>query len=212
MTKSSPTFKGIPLAVAVAFVLAGHLFLYPWLVYIFKPLATVLTTNRRNRRDAYSLWVTIGLLCSLIGDVFLIWPSIFFLPGLLAFLLAHIAYLVAFTCGVKFPARSSIWLIYLAIAVALYAFLYPNLPNRLKLAVIIYSLLLASMASQAMGRALLLKTTPSYRAATGAIFFMLSDILLAFDRFHAFILLAPLLILIPYYLAQWLIARSTDSP
>jgi len=217
MAQKSSALTDVLLAAAVALVLAGHLLLYPWLVYIFKPLATILIlsiafTNRRNQRDSYSLWITTGLLCSLIGDVFLIWPSIFFLPGLFAFLLTHIAYLVAFTRGVKFPARSSIWLIYLAIAVTLYAFLYSNLPIHLKLAVVIYSLLLASMAAQAMGRALVLKTMSSYRAAIGAIFFMLSDILLAHDRFHSLILLAPLLILIPYYMAQWLIARSTDSP
>ncbi len=208
---------GILIATAVALVLAGHLLLIPWLVYIFKPLATILILsiafrNRRNRSDSYSLWITTGLLCSLIGDVLLIWPSVFFLPGLFAFLLAHIAYLVAFTRSVKFPARASIWLIYLATAVTLYVFLYPNLPVRLRLAVFIYSLLLGSMAAQAAGRATLLKTTPSYRAAIGAIFFMLSDCLLAYDRFHAPILLAPVLILVPYYLAQWLIARSTDSP
>jgi uncharacterized membrane protein YhhN len=198
-------------------VLAGQLLLSPWLVYIFKPLATILILsiafrNSRNRTDSYSLWITIGLLCSLVGDVLLIWPFLLFLPGLFAFLLAHIAYLVAFTRNVKFPVRFSIWLIYLAIVFILYAFLYPNIPVRLSPAVFIYSLLLASMAAQAMGRAVLLKTTPSYRAAIGAIFFMLSDILLAIDRFHALILLAPVLILIPYYLAQWLIARSTDSP
>ena len=198
-------------------MLAGQILLSPWLVYIFKPLATILILsiafrNSRNRTDSYSLWVTIGLLCSLVGDVLLLWPFLFFLPGLLAFLLAHIAYLVAFTRNAKFPARFSIWLIYLAIVFTLYAFLYSNLPARLRLAVFIYTLFLASMAAQATGRAILLKTIPSYRAAIGAIFFMLSDILLAIDRFHALILLAPVLILIPYYLAQWLMARSTDSP
>jgi hypothetical protein len=40
---------------------------------------------------------------------------------------------------------------------------------------------------------------------------MLPDFLLAFDRFHTLILLAPLLILIPYYLGQWRIASSTRA-
>jgi uncharacterized membrane protein YhhN len=203
---------------AVALVLAGHFLPNPWLVYISKPLATILIlsiafANWFSRRDSYSLWITTGLLCSLLGDVFLLRPSLsFFLAGLVAFLLAHTAYLIAFTRDAKFPARSSIWLIYVAVVAAINAFLYPNLPLRLRLPVIVYSLLLTSMAAQAMGRALLLKTTPSYRAAIGAIFFILSDSLLAFDRFHTLILLAPVLILILYYIAQWFIARSTDSP
>jgi hypothetical protein len=110
--QNSSTLMGVFLAAAVALVLSGHLLLYSWLVYIFNPLATIFIlsiafTNWRNRTDSYSLWITTGLLCSLIGDVFLIWPSLFFLPGLFPFLLAHIAYLVAFTRDVKFPARPS---------------------------------------------------------------------------------------------------------
>ena len=39
----------------------------------------------------------LGLLLSLLGDIALLWPQQGFLPGLMAFLLAHIAYIVAFT-------------------------------------------------------------------------------------------------------------------
>jgi uncharacterized membrane protein YccC len=53
---------GFLLAAAVALVLAGHLLPNPWLVYIFKPLATILIliiafTNWFSRRDSYSLWI-----------------------------------------------------------------------------------------------------------------------------------------------------------
>ena len=42
-------------------------------------------------------WVLAGLVFSLAGDVALLWPKEGFLPGLVSFLLAHLAYLVAFT-------------------------------------------------------------------------------------------------------------------
>jgi uncharacterized membrane protein YhhN len=204
--------------VAVAMVLAGHLLASPLLVYSFKPLATALIlgiaiASWRRGKDcySYSLWISIGLLFSLVGDVFLLWPSLYFIHGLAAFLLTHLAYLIAFTRDARFPARVWIWILYLAIAATLYAFLYPNLPVPLKLPVALYSALLSSMAAQAVGRFLVMKTKPAQSAAIGAVFFMLSDFLLAFDRFHTLILLAPVLILIPYYLGQWLIASSTRA-
>src|SRR6202008_567819 len=206
------------LFVAVALVLAGHLLRSPLLVYVSKPLATALIlgialVNWRSSRGSYSysLSISIGLLFSLVGDIFLLWPSLYFIHGLAAFLLTHLAYLIAFTRDARFPARVWIWILYLAIAATLYAFLYPNLPVPLKLPVALYSALLSSMAAQAMGRFLVVKTKPAQSAAIGAVFFMLSDFLLAFDRFHTLILLAPVLILIPYYLGQWLIASSTQA-
>ncbi|HXP22873.1 MAG TPA: lysoplasmalogenase [Candidatus Sulfotelmatobacter sp.] len=204
--------------VAVALVLAGHLLPSPLLVYVSKPLATALIlgmalVNWRGSRGSYSysLSISIGLLFSLVGDIFLLWPSLYFIHGLAAFLLTHLAYLIAFTRDARFPARVWIWILYLAIAATLYAFLYPNLPVPLKLPLALYSALLSSMAAQAMGRFLVVKTKPAQSAAIGAVFFMLSDFLLAFDRFHTLILLAPVLILIPYYLGQWLIASSTQA-
>lgn len=204
--------------VAVALVLAGHLLASPLLVYSFKPLATALIlgiaiANWRGGKDcdSYSLWISIGLFFSLVGDVFLLWPSLYFIHGLAAFLLTHLAYLIAFTRDARFPARVWLWILYLAIAATLYAFLYPNLPVPLKLPVALYSAALSSMAAQAMGRFLVVKTKPAQSAAIGAVFFMLSDFLLAFDRFHTLILLAPVLILIPYYLGQWLIVSSTRA-
>jgi uncharacterized membrane protein YhhN len=188
------------------------------LVYVSKPLATALIlgialVNWRSSRGSYSysLLISIGLLFSLVGDIFLLWPSLYFIHGLAAFLLTHLAYLIAFTRDARFPARVWIWILYLAIAATLYAFLYPSLPVPLKLPVALYSALLSSMAAQAMGRFLVVKTKPAQGAAIGAVFFMLSDFLLAFDRFHTLILLAPVLILIPYYLGQWLIASSTRA-
>jgi len=211
MRKNFSILLGSLVAIAVLLTLAGHLLSAPWLSYLFKPLATLLLFSIAfsywvSHRNSYALWIAIGLLFSLAGDVALLWPALYFLPGLGAFLFTHVAYLMAFTRDAKFPARLPIWFLYLATAGAFYALLFPHLPNNLKSPVAFYALLLASMAAQAMGRSLVLKTQPARLAAIGAILFMLSDLLLAFDRFHTALLLAPILILIPYYLAQWLIA------
>jgi uncharacterized membrane protein YhhN len=214
MIRLSSRLTGVLLALAVALVLVAELSSHHWLVYIFKPLATLLLlhfslSSWSRTYSSFSFWITFGLFFSLIGDVALIWPSRYFLPGLLAFLFTHAAYLVAFLSDTKLLARPFVWLIYLAIAAAIYVLLFPNLPGSLRIPVAAYSVLLLSMAAQAATRALILKTRAARLAAIGAGFFMLSDVLLSFDRFHTALLLAPVLVLVPYYVGQWLIASST---
>ena len=57
-----------------------------------------------------------GLALSLVGDIALLWPQQGFLPGLVAFLLAHACYLVAFTRGVRFAARPLAFVAYALVA------------------------------------------------------------------------------------------------
>ena len=49
--------------------------------------------------------LVVPVLLSLVGDVALLWPREGFLPGLVAFLLAHLAYLAAFTRVQPLAAR-----------------------------------------------------------------------------------------------------------
>ncbi len=214
MTRNSITLVGLAI-VAALFAIAGSIASIFWLTLFFKPLATLLLIctafgNAARTRLPYAGWICIGLFFSLIGDIFLIWPDKFFLFGLAAFLLAHIAYIIAFTRDAKFPAYVSVWLAFLALAAANVYLLRPNLPTGLTLPVALYATLLATMTAQALGRSLLLRTSSAALAAIGAIFFLLSDSLLAWDRFRTALLFAPALILIPYYLAQFLIALSTS--
>ncbi|MEO6519950.1 MAG: lysoplasmalogenase family protein, partial [Pseudoxanthomonas sp.] len=52
--------------------------------------------------------------------------------------------------------------------------------------------------------------TSARLAAIGALFFVISDTLLAWNRFGGGIHLAPLWVLGTYFVAQWYIARSVD--
>ncbi len=205
---------GLSVLLCLSLALLGEFTRHPTLIYIFKPLATILVlamplAQWQRQRSPYARNISIGLFFSLLGDIALIFAERYFLYGLLFFLLAHITYLIAFSLKVKFPARPAVWPLYLAFAVILYAFEFSNLPVTLRIPVAVYALLLTSMAAQSMGRFLILKTVPAGNAAAGALFFLLSDALLSLDRFHAVISLAPVVILLPYYLAQWFIALST---
>jgi uncharacterized membrane protein YhhN len=215
MNRTSTRIVSILICCAVAQIIVGYLGHSTGLVYIFKPLATLLIlsialVNWFSQKSNYALWICVGLAFSLVGDVLLMWPERYFVVGLGAFLFAHVAYLAAFTRGVKFPSSWTVLGFYLAIGAVMYFALSAQLPAELKLPVALYAFALATMGAQAMGRYLRLQTPAALYAAVGGIFFMVSDGLLAVDRFRAAIPYGAVVVLVPYYVAQVLIAMSTQ--
>ena len=67
-----------------------------------------------------------------------------------------------------------------------------------------YVLVIALMAAQAIGRATVHRTATAIGVALGAAFFMLSDTLLALNRFVTPLPMAQLGVLTTYYAAQCL--------
>ncbi|MEF9943405.1 MAG: lysoplasmalogenase [Burkholderiaceae bacterium] len=184
-----------------------------WLVYVFKPLATILILvlalfGMVVEPSRYAIAVVVGLVFSLAGDVFLMLPSDRFREGLASFLLAHIAYLVAFTVAVGWASPAWPYLAWAVLAVPLVSRLWPGVPRQLRPAVGVYMLVLLAMAAQAMSRALALGDAAAWLAAAGAVLFVVSDYSLALDRFTRRFVAAPALVHVTYYAAQWLIALS----
>jgi len=181
----------------------------PVLNFVFKPLATlvVIAHALQRGRDAPVVrrWVLAGLLLSLCGDVALLWPKEGFLPGLVSFLLAHLAYLVAFTrvqrLGVWPPAFAA----YAVLAGVILWWLWPGVPAALRWPVLAYVVCLAAMAAQA---AVLWRRGAARGAvlALGGALFLASDALLATNKFAGPLPLASLWILASYWSAQWCIA------
>ncbi len=187
----------------------------PALAFVFKPLTTVLVIVHAWRRGAerplQRRLVLAGLALSLAGDVFLLWPQQGFLPGLVSFLLAHLAYIAAFCQPVRLAQRPLAYLPYAWIAGAVLWVLWPDVPAALRAPVLAYVVCLGAMAAQAAvwwrvegGRA--------RWAAWGAALFMLSDALLAFNKFSAPLPASALWVLSSYWVAQWLIASSLSPP
>ncbi|MGJ7528356.1 lysoplasmalogenase family protein [Variovorax sp. GB1P17] len=202
---------------AAAFATASAALDIAWLHHIFKPLALSIAIFFAARRamkaggvGRFDALLLAGLVGSLAGDVLLMGPASFFVPGLVAFLLAHLAYIALFRIGVGMFPRRGVLAATLLIGVAMYAFLWHGgLPPALRIPVGVYVTVIACMAAQAIGRAAVLHDTdPSARwVAVGACFFMLSDSLLATNRFVMPLPLAALWVLATYYVAQVLIVR-----
>jgi uncharacterized membrane protein YhhN len=189
---------------------------WQWLHWVAKPLATVLViatalawppiTSRYRRR------IVVGLICSLLGDVLLMWPADLFVAGLVAFLIGHLYFISGFLGDSRLGTRPLAWLGCLLLAALNLAWLWPSIPPALRGAVVVYALVLAAMAAQALGRAWShagdALARPARRAAIGGALFMLGDSLLAWDRFHGALPLAAVWVLGSYYAAVWFIARS----
>lgn len=177
--------------------------------YLFKPLAMVMAVLLVLRRGGSGpgLWLLVAaLLASLAGDVFLMLPGNLFIPGLAAFLLAHLCYIALFRRQQAwFPSRPALVLA-LAVGGSMLALLWNSLGNGvLQAAVSAYVLVISLMAAQAIGRATVLQDKAATLVAVGACVFMLSDTLIAINRFLMPVPLASLWILATYYLAQMLI-------
>ena len=179
----------------------------PALNFVFKPITTALVILYAGPRGqgAQRRWVLIGLGLSWVGDVALLWPREGFLPGLVSFLLAHLAYLMAFTRERRLAARVLPFVVYALIAALVLSQLWPGVPAALRAPVVAYVLCLSAMAAQTA--VLALCGDPRTRVlALGGALFMLSDALLASNKFGAPLPLASLWILSSYWAAQWCIA------
>lgn len=191
----------------------------PWLNFAFKPLTTALLIAwawPRGVGMAQRPWLLTGLAMSWCGDVALMWPERGFLPGLVSFLLAHLCYLVAFTRGTSWLAWPMAAAAYAAVAAGVLSALWPGVPAVLRGPVAVYVLALAGMAAQAAsqwrtrwGSA---GADLALRAAAGGALFMLSDALLATNRFATPLPAASLWVLASYWCAQGLIGASLPAP
>jgi uncharacterized membrane protein YhhN len=200
--------------VSAALTLAGH-YLHPprpLLILLFKPLTTILILvvallPGTLQSSAYARLIAAGLIFSLVGDVLLVLPDRF-LHGLGAFLLAQVAYILAFRGGAQAQGFAVVALVLAAVAGGMLWYLWPTLGAHLKAPVTVYVVIIALMAALAVGRWLAQPSTSALLAAAGALLFMGSDATLAVNRFRQPFRLAELVVLVTYFAAQWLIARS----
>ncbi|AWO01704.1 hypothetical protein DLD77_08325 [Chitinophaga alhagiae] len=145
------------------------------------------------------------------GDVLLLFPENF-VPGLLSFLTAHALY-IAFFLQVRPRPRIGIPEIATAAGVAVYAILLVSLlaPRLgvLKPAVMVYTVVISVMLLSAL-RAFGWQSGITGRlCVAGALLFVLSDSVLAVEKFHTAFTGAGLLVMLTYGLAQWMIVEGS---
>lgn len=183
-----------------------------WLRQISKPLlmpvlAWALYCNTPKVKGRYLLIV--ALLFSWAGDCLLMFDQrheLFFIGGLICFLLTHILYIIYFLSIKGEQASFLKSKPYLALPVPLYCIallwvLYPHLGN-LTLPVIVYAIVIGSMLLAAIHAYTRLKPVAAILFVWGAILFIASDSTLAINKFLPSFAGASFLIMLTYCAAQ----------
>lgn len=202
----------IALVAAVLFF-AGQAADLLWLRLLAKPipvLCMALWVALLPGRDGYQLAIVAGLLFSALGDVLLSLSESVFVFGLLAFLVAHVAYVVAFFSDSRrlAPWRAVIAYGYGAVAFGILA--TAGDLGAMVLPVALYVIVICSMLWRAAARL----GAPGVRLRSGrigligAVLFAISDSVLAFDLFVAPVPLAAVTIMVTYWLGQLGISLS----
>lgn len=178
--------------------------------YIVKPLTLALLVAAAATADlgAIKAWVVAALAFGLLGDVGLMLsrggradPP--FLAGLGAFLLGHIAYIVAF---VRIDVRLIDLVAGALIALGVSALALPKVLRGAEssagrvFAVIVagYAAVLAAMTAFAVGTGIVL-------VAIGGVLFLVSDTTIAWQRFVRPVRHGAVAVIVSYHLAQFLI-------
>ena len=183
--------------------------------YIFKPMAMILVLSvavvtALPILSLYFWLIAGGLVFCLIGDIFLMFPSNRFMEGLISFLIGHLFYVWAFISGSGVGATLGLLLLFIAGGTLIYWILFPSL-GKMKVPVSLYTIVILIMAWQAWERWISIVQIHALLAAIGAVLFLISDVLLAMNRFKKKFHHAHAFILSFYYVAQTLIALSVDQ-
>jgi uncharacterized membrane protein YhhN len=145
------------------------------------------------------------------GDVLLLFPH-YFVPGLISFLTAHLLYTAFFT-QIKpkprpGPAEVITALLVIVYAATLVIWLAPHL-GELRPAVMVYALVIAVMLLSAL-RAFGLRSGPAGTLCVGgAALFVISDSMLAVEKFHTAFPGSSILVMLTYGIAQWMIVEGS---
>jgi len=182
-----------------------HMVVKPLIV--FSLIGYVLWQGKSLQMARKSL-LLMALICSMVGDILLMFNSQhpqFFIFGLIAFLVAHIMYILLFLKDRNREKNALPFaLVLLIYASALFYLLKDGLGEML-VPVIAYMLVILTMASTSFLRKDKVSKQSYLLIFIGALLFMLSDSLLALNMFYKPIPLANFAIMITYALAQFFI-------
>jgi uncharacterized membrane protein YhhN len=194
---------------AIIILLTGLVYIFVSAALVFKliPMCLILLyayLHRSQHNKRYFLLIFIGLFFCALGDALLK----NFVVGLSAFLIGHLFYIAAFITRWKFS-----WirlctivpiLIYAGIIATNLNGAMQNTDNEgLIIPVMIYLFIILSMGWFSM-------MTGNVWSMLGSTLFIISDSILAWNKFISHVSYSGVLIMLTYYTAQFLIARSVS--
>ncbi|EON75126.1 hypothetical protein ADIS_4297 [Lunatimonas lonarensis] len=192
--------------------------------YFSKPLIVTgllfyfLTSTKSIKGSILRKSVAAGLVFSIAGDSLLLFSNLF-LYGLGAFLMTHICYIIAFKLTqnhgfnplkVNF-VQTFLFNLPIYIAAAFVYFLIRKNLQDLQVPVVIYIMAIVMMTTMARERFGRTNAASFWQVFLGAVLFLVSDSILALNRFYQPIEDAGVLIMGTYTMAQLLIVMGVRS-
>jgi len=204
--------------------IAGEWMEYQPLEYATKPLLMIALglwyyrATAPNRTPANKL-ILVALAFSWAGDVFLMGTTeIFFLLGLVSFLITHVLYVIAFRKEINLVQGDTllkrqplIVLPILLLPAGLILLVFNRIEPAMKIPVVIYALVITLMVLTALNRCGRVSAESFRLVFAGAFLFMLSDSLIALNKFYFSdgLWKAGFFIMLLYITGQFMIAKGT---
>ena len=190
----------------------GIVFKLHIVVYAFKPLILasllVLYTFSVSKRNK---WYLLALIFSLLGDVFLLFEGkLFFMIGLVSFLIAHILFIKIILGWLTKSSLYNVVGAFIPFLITFSGLIYvlKDSLNELLIPVIIYGITISMFGVVSLLNLLNTKTTKALWMFFGALVFITSDSILAINKFYFSKEIFEILVMVTYIVAQYLIYRS----
>lgn len=170
-----------------------------------------------KKKKEFTVPVLIAFFFSWIGDNLLMMSGkneLFFYAGVGGFFVAQLAYIYTFS---KFSEKSSLGylqknlivsLIFIAYVGGIFYLLNPGLDGIMKPIILVYALSLIGMSMMALNRHGRVNHTSFVLVFIGSVLFVISDSMIALNKFYTTFPLAGFLIMLTYVAAQYLILRG----
>ena len=186
-------------------VFSLHYFTKPLIV---GSLITYFIPHSKHLKKSTRNLTLIALFFSVIGDMLLMFTDKsphYFTSGLVAFLLAHVMYILVFLEKRNIKVKPIVIIVLLTIYGAIIFYVLKDGLCNMIIPVTVYMLVILTMATTAFWRKGNVNKQSFYLVFIGALFFVFSDSLIALDKFYLPIPLARTGIIITYAFAQLLI-------
>ncbi|MCK5136422.1 MAG: lysoplasmalogenase [Bacteroidales bacterium] len=220
MQKRTSVLLHLLLVIIVFVELAGRFTNNISLEYPVKPLIMIWMAAYFlifRKKKQFTVAVLVAFFFSWVGDNFLMFSGkneLFFYAGVGSFFFAQLTYIYTFaryseTGGRGFLQKHLITgFLFIVYVAGIYYLLYPNLEGMMRPIIFIYALSLIVMSMMALNRHGRVNY-PSYLLVfIGSVLFVISDSMIALNKFYMEIPLAGFWIMITYISAQYLILRG----
>jgi uncharacterized membrane protein YhhN len=190
------------------------------LEYMVKPLIMIWIAVYfliHKKKSTFTVPVLLAFFFSWLGDIFLMFSAksdMFFFAGVGGFFCSQVTYIYTFTRYSERGGRGYLqrnpWLgvFFLAFVAAILYLLFPGLEGMMKPIIVLYAISLILMSMMALNRKGRVGERSYLLVFVGSILFLLSDSMIALNKFYSEFWLAGFWIMITYIGAQYLIMRG----